>query len=276
MNTWKIRSKVFLIDRPLVAGILNLTPDSFYDGGQFSSGHQAVEHALRLVRDGADILDVGAESTRPGAPCVSESEELDRLMPVVTELVKSTQTPVSVDTTKSAVAEEALRAGAAIVNDVSAFQDDPRMAEVARRFEAGVILMHRRGNPRTMQNLTEYTDVVADVKKELGDRFREAVKAGISEEQIVLDPGIGLPKTADQNFEILKHISDFLTFRRPILVGPSRKSFIGAVSGAPAEKRLAGTVAACVTAVLNGARIVRVHDVAEVKQALAVAERMLD
>lgn len=275
MDAWKIRSKVLLINRPLIVGILNITPDSFYDGGRFASKEAAVAQALKLVEEGADILDLGAESTKLGALAVTEQEELDRLIPVLKVLSKKIEIPISIDTTKARVAQESLKAGAEIINDVSALQSDPQMAEVVREYGAGIILMHRRGDSKTMQSLATYQDVIAEVKSELSERMREAIQAGISEEQIVIDPGIGFAKNTEQNFEILRRLSEFKEFKRPIFVGPSRKTFIGSVTNEPPEGRLAGTLAACVMAVQNGARLLRVHDVKPVKEALMVVENIV-
>ncbi|OGX05788.1 MAG: dihydropteroate synthase [Omnitrophica bacterium RIFCSPLOWO2_12_FULL_50_11] len=210
-------------------GILNVTPDSFYDGGRFLKPDEATNQARQLADQGADILDLGAESTRPDADPVSEEEEWDRLAPVLGELLENIQIPISIDTTKSGVARRALGRGADIVNDVSGLRGDPKMAGVVKDFEAGVVLMHRRGTPKTMQSLAQYDDVVTEVIDELRQGIEAAESSGISPEQIVVDPGIGFSKTAGQNLEVINRLDEFEQIGRPILIGPSRKSFIGAV-----------------------------------------------
>jgi dihydropteroate synthase len=259
------------LERPLVMGILNLTPDSFSDGGELSSVEAAVERGLAMVEQGADLLDLGGESTRPGAPAVEPHLQLRRVLPVLEALVLHTSVPISIDTRSAAVARQALASGASIVNDVSAL-GDPEMAEVVRDAGAGLVLMHMRGTPQTMQLLAEYDDVVTEVRGELAGALDRALAEGIDAERIVLDPGIGFAKTAEQNLALLGGIDRLATLGRPLLVGPSRKSFIGRIlGGAPPRERVAGTVAACVVALLRGARLFRVHDVAPVRQALDVA-----
>jgi dihydropteroate synthase len=258
-------------DRPLIMGIVNVTTDSFYDGGRYVEPERAVTHALELVEQGADILDVGAESTRPGACPVSEQEELARLVPVVAELARRVTIPISVDTTKSGVAQSALDAGASIVNDVSALGWDGEMASVVARSGAAVVLMHMQGTPRTMQNAPRYRDVVAEVARFLDERMLAALEAGIPKTNIVLDPGIGFGKLLGHNLELLDRLSDLRRLDRPLLVGLSRKSFIGRLTGRPAEHREWGTAAAVALAVDRGARILRVHDVAIMADVVKVA-----
>ncbi|MBI4373139.1 MAG: dihydropteroate synthase [Candidatus Omnitrophica bacterium] len=273
---WKAKNVNLAFERPLMMGILNLTPDSFYDGGRFLNPDVALEHAFRLVRDGADILDLGAESTRPGAKPVSDEDELSRLLPVLDQLKGQIHVPISVDTTKSVVARRALEHGVQIINDVSGLRRDPEMAPVIKEFKAGIILMHRRGTPETMQLETDYDDLIEDVSRELSESMAIAESRGISQNQIVLDPGIGFSKTAEQNLELIERLSEFKRLGRPILVGPSRKSFIGAVTKSAPDKRLFGTVAASVLAFERGANIFRVHDVWAVKEAVLVAEAILN
>ena len=256
-------------------GILNLTPDSFYDGGRFLDPERAAEQARRLVQDGADILDLGAESTRPGAKPVSESEELNRLLPVLDRLKSEIQIPISIDTTKSAVARRALEYGAHIINDVSGLRHDPELARVASEFGAGLVLMHRRGTPETMQLATDYHDLMEEVGRELSESVELAESHGVSSDQIVLDPGIGFSKTSEQSLEMLERLNELKRLGRPILVGPSRKSFIGAVTQKAPDKRLFGTVAACVLAFERGANLFRVHDVWAVREAISVAQAIL-
>ena len=273
---WKTRTVTLTFERPLIMGILNLTPDSFFDGGRFLSPERAVEQACRLVQDGADILDLGAESTRPGAKPVSEEEELNRLLPVLDSLKSQIQIPISIDTTKSAVARRALAGGAHIINDVSGLRQDPQLAEVVHEFGAGLVLMHRRGTPEMMQLMTEYRDLIGEIRRELSESMEIAESHGILRDQIALDPGIGFSKTAEQNLELLDRLGELKSLDRPILVGPSRKSFIGMVTKQAPDKRLFGTVAASVLAFERGASILRVHDVWAVKEAISVAEAILN
>lgn len=273
---WKARQITFSFERPLIMGILNLTPDSFYDGGKFLSPDRALDQALRLVQEGADLLDIGAESTRPGARPISEEEELNRLLPVLDRLKSEISIPISIDTTKSSVAREALKQGACVINDVSGLHQDERLADVVSEFGAGLILMHRRGTPMTMQLATDYDDLIEDVSRELTESVARAESHGVSAEHIVIDPGIGFSKRAEQNLEILERLGEFKRFGRPILIGPSRKSFIGTVVNAAPDKRLFGTVAACVLAFERGANLFRVHDVWAVKEALAVTNAIVN
>lgn len=272
---WKARTFTLTFERPLLVGILNLTPDSFFDGGRFLGPDRALEQAFRLVQDGADILDLGAESTRPGATAVSEEEELNRLLPVLDRLKGQISIPISVDTTKASVARHALERGAHIVNDVSGLSHDPELARVVQEFEAGLVLMHRRGTPETMQLQTDYLDLIGEVKSELSESIETAGFYGVRADRMVVDPGIGFSKTAEQNLELLERLGEFKTLGRPILVGPSRKSFIGSVTKQPPDKRLFGTVAACVLAFERGGNLFRVHDVWAVKEALRVTQAIL-
>lgn len=258
-------------DRPLIMGVVNVTTDSFYDGGRYVDSKQAVAHALDLVEQGADILDIGAESTRPGAFPVNEQEEVARLVPVVTELARRVTVPISVDTTKSGVAQRALDAGASIINDVSALRWDREMASVIALSGAAVVLMHMQGTPQTMQHAPQYEDVVAEVTCFLDERMHAAVEAGIPKTNIVLDPGIGFGKLLGHNLELLDRLSDLARLDRPVLIGLSRKSFIGRLVGRPAEHREWGTAAAVALAVDRGARILRVHDVAMMADVVKVA-----
>ena len=260
------------LDRPLVMGVLNVTPDSFSDGGRFLEPDAAVKHALEMVEEGADVIDIGAESSRPGAEPVPEEEELRRLIPVVREVFRRVEVPVSVDTTKAAVARRALDAGAAIINDISALQDDPAMAAVVAEAGAGLVLMHRQGTPKTMQQAPRYGDVVADVREFLRERMQAAGRAGIAADHILLDPGIGFGKNLSHNLALLARLEELRPLGRPILVGVSRKSFIGEALDRKAGDRLMGTAAAVAAAVLRGARMVRVHDVRAMKDVV----RMVD
>ena len=258
-------------DRPLVMGVVNVTPDSFFDGGRYATPDAAIRHALRLVEEGADLLDIGAESTRPGSDSIDEGEERRRLMPVVTAVAKAVSIPISVDTMKATVARAALEAGAAIVNDVSALQADPAMAEVVATTGAGVVLMHMQGSPRTMQKAPVYDDVVGEVAEFFRERIRFCRDRGIEQDQIVLDPGIGFGKLLLHNLTLLGQLETFVSFGRPILVGVSMKSFIGQVVGRPVEERSWGTAAAIALAVSKGAGILRVHDVKVMKEVVTMA-----
>ncbi len=260
-----------LSERPVVMGVVNLTPDSFFDGGRYAKPDAAIRHALRLAEDGADLLDIGAESTRPGAESIDEGEERRRLMPVVTAVAKAVRIPISVDTMKSTVARAALEAGAVTVNDVSALRADPAMAELVATTGAGVVLMHMQGIPKTMQIAPAYDNVVGEIAEFFRERIRFCRERGIGEDQIVLDPGIGFGKLLIHNLTLLGQLETFVPFGRPILVGVSMKSFIGQVLGRPVEERSWGTAAAVALAVSQGARILRVHDVAAMKEVVTMA-----
>jgi dihydropteroate synthase len=258
--------------RPKLMGVVNVTPDSFSDGGLYLDPEAAIAHGEELARDGADILDVGGESTRPGAEEVSAEEELARVEPVVEGLAGTT---VSIDTSKLAVAEAALDAGAEIVNDVTALRRDPEVAALCAERGAGLVLMHMRGDPMTMQENPVYEDVVDDVKAFLAERMEAALAAGVEEERIWLDPGIGFGKTLEHNMELLARLGELRELGRPLVVGTSRKSFIGKVDGSPASERLGGTIASSVFAAAEGADVLRVHDVAQMGQATTVAAAIL-
>lgn len=257
-------------------GILNVTPDSFFAGGRHPTTTAAVEHARKMVADGADIIDVGGESSRPGAAPVSAEVELSRVLPVIERMREKSDVLISIDTTKAQVARAALAAGAKIVNDISALRFDPEMASVIAEAGASVVLMHMQGTPRTMQKNPIYADPVVEIKAFFADRMEAAVHAGIDESRIILDPGIGFGKRLEHNLAILRGIEEFKELGAPILIGLSRKSFLGEILGLPAEDRLIGTVAANAVAVRNGADIIRVHDVKEGIQAAEVARRLRD
>jgi dihydropteroate synthase len=259
-------------------GIVNVTPDSFSDGGEFLDAEIAIAHGRELAAEGADVLDVGGESTRPGAEAVDAEAELARVGPVVEALAGSDGpgVPVSIDTSKRAVAEAALDAGATIVNDVTALRADPELAGLCADRGCDVALMHMLGDPRTMQKDPTYDDVVDDVMAFLAQRMQLAVAEGIDEERIWIDPGIGFGKTAEHNLELIRRLGEFRELGRPILFGSSRKSFIGKLTGAEVDQRLGGTIASNVIAYANGADILRVHDVGPMRQALTVAEAILD
>jgi dihydropteroate synthase len=255
-------------------GVVNVTPDSFSDGGLYLDPGAAVAHGEALVAEGARILDVGGESTRPGAAPVAAGEELRRVEPVVAGLA-GLGVEVSVDTSKAPVAEAALDAGATIVNDVTALRGDPEMAALVADRGAGLVLMHMAGDPRTMQVNPEYGDVVAEVRDFLAARLAAAVAAGIDESRVWLDPGIGFSKTAEHNFELLRGLGELTALGRPIVVGTSRKSFLGRADGSATDERLGGTIATSVLAAAAGAAVLRVHDVREMAEALDVASVVL-
>jgi dihydropteroate synthase len=262
-----------IIPPPKIQGVVNVTPDSFSDGGRFLDPQRAVEHGIQLVAEGADLLDVGGESTRPGSQPVSADEELCRIKLVVEGLARSTKAPISVDTTKSSVARAALDAGATIVNDISAGRHDPSMLELVASRGAGYVAMHMQGEPRTMQAAPRYDDVVTEVTEFLRERCAVALEAGVDRTKLWIDPGIGFGKSLEHNLELLRHLGELRSLGLPILVGVSRKAFIGKITGSntPAADRIGGTAAAVALAVLNGAEILRVHDVAIMREAALVA-----
>ncbi|NQU42106.1 dihydropteroate synthase [bacterium] len=269
---WRCRDRVFECGpEPLVAGILNVTPDSFSDAGRFADLPDALEQARLMEEEGADILDIGGESTRPGSEPVPVEEELRRVIPVIEGIRGRSDIALSVDTSKAEVARHALEAGADIVNDVTALRLDPEMAETVARYRAGLILMHMRGTPRTMQKDVHYEDVVREVREFLVGQAESALEAGIPRESICLDPGIGFAKTIEHNVALMTHAADLRESGYPVLVGLSRKSFVGKITRADVADRLPGSLAAAVIAFLRGADILRVHDVAPTRRALAVA-----
>ena len=273
--------RLILGERTLVMGVLNVTPDSFSDGGVYLDPETAAAHALELERAGADILDLGGESTRPAAAPVSAREELSRILPVLETLRGKLRIPISVDTQKAEVAEAALAAGAEIVNDISALRSDPRLAEAARRARAPIILMHMRGTPRTMQRGPFARNVIRDVMTGLRAALARAKHAGLAKSQILLDPGIGFGKSHEQNFEILARLPEFARLGCPIVIGTSRKAFLGKALARlgepplPPNERSLGTAATVTAAILGGAHIVRVHDVAEIVRVVRVADAIV-
>jgi dihydropteroate synthase len=259
-----------LSSRTHIVGVLNVTPDSFSDGGRFFVESAAIEHAMRLAEEGADIIDIGGESTRPGSDSVPVDEELRRVIPVIEALVAKTKIPISIDTYKSTVAKRALEAGATIVNDISGLTSDPEMVDVAANHDASVIIMHMKGTPKTMQVDPEYDDVVEEVKTFLQEQARVALDHGIS--QIIIDPGIGFGKKLEHNLEIFGRLEELAEIGYPLMVGPSRKSFIGTILNLPVDSRLEGTAAAVAASILKGANLVRVHDVQAMKRVAQVVD----
>ncbi|HEX8743915.1 MAG TPA: dihydropteroate synthase [Thermoleophilaceae bacterium] len=260
---------------PLIMGVVNVTPDSFSDGGEFLDADAAVAHAARLAEEGADVVDVGGESTRPGAEPVAEDIELQRVVPVVERAAQTLGLQVSIDTAKLAVAEAAIQAGARIVNDVTAFRAAPELAGLVASSGATCCLMHMQGEPRTMQADPRYDEVVSDVKAFLEERLAFAVGEGVPEDRVWLDPGIGFGKTLDHNLELLRRLDEIVAIGRPVVVGTSRKSFLGKITGRPERERVPGTIATNVLAYERGAAVFRVHDVRETADALSVASATL-
>ena len=279
----RLKSRTLILGkRTLLMGVLNITPDSFSDGGRYLDSEAAVARALEIEHDGADLLDIGGESTRPGAGPISAEEELRRILSVIEGLKGKLGIPISVDTQKAEVAEAAIAAGGEILNDVSALRSDPRLAEVARRTRVPIILMHMRGTPRTMQRGPFPRDVVADVMTSLRRAMARAKHAGLAKSQVLLDPGIGFGKKHEQNFEILARLPEFARLGCPIVIGTSRKAFLGRAMTKPGEpplppdQRLPGTAVTVTASILGGAHIVRVHDVAEMVRVIRVADKVVE
>jgi dihydropteroate synthase len=275
MNTNRLhlvteRSDLDLSQRTHLMGILNITPDSFSDGGNYLEPERALDRAWEMAEDGADIIDVGGESSRPGAQLVSTENELRRVIPVIRTLAKKITVPLSVDTVKAEVAKAALDAGAEIINDISALNFDSKMVEVAGRYRAPVVMMHMLGNPRTMQNDPTYSDLIGQIRQYLNESMRLAENHGV--EQVIIDPGIGFGKTTEHNLQILRELDKFLDLKRPLLVGASRKSFIGNVLDLPVDDRMEGSLAVAVWAAIKGAHILRVHEVKQTRRSVGMIE----
>ena len=270
-HSWQICNRLLdLTDRPLVLGIVNLTPDSFSDGGRFATVEAGVTHGLRLVEQGADMLDIGGESSRPGATPIGAEEELSRVLAVVERLAARAGVPISIDTYKAVTAERCLAAGATVVNDISALAD-PDMARVVAASGAGVIMMHMQGTPATMQQAPKYDDVVGEVRRFFQERLQESANKGIAVERVVLDPGIGFGKKTEHNLTLLARLAEFQDLGRPIALGVSRKGMLGRLLDRPVERRLAGSLAVASDAVSQGAvQILRVHDVEETRDVVTV------
>jgi len=265
----RCKNHTLVLDHTLIVGILNVTPDSFSDGGQYFESGKAIAHAKQMVADGADIVDIGGESTRPGSERISKEEELRRVLPVLEALLAELSVPISVDTMKWEVAEECLKRGADMINDVTGLRDK-KMAEVVAQFNVPVVIMHMAGTPETMQVSPRYENVIQEIKQYLKTQVEFAMRMGI--EQVIIDPGIGFGKTLEHNLLIFKRLNEFRELGYPLLIGPSRKSFLQKILGLPAEDRLEGTLAAVTASVLNGGDIIRVHDVRACKRAVLVAE----
>ena len=260
----------------LIMGILNVTPDSFSDGGQYFDKNAAVEHALAMVENGANIIDIGGESTRPFSDPVSLDEEISRVIPVIKGIREKSDVCISIDTTKSMVASEALHVGASIINDVSAMEVDPFMADIAVKFDCPIIIMHMKGTPKNMQDNPTYESLISDIKNYLIKRIDYAVSKGVHRKKIIIDPGIGFGKTVENNFEIINNLNHFVKLNFPVLLGASRKSFIGIALNLPENERLEGSLAANIIGLQQGVKIFRVHDVAETYKALLIANKIFN
>ena len=274
---WATGNHTFIFPRKtLIMGIVNVTPDSFSDGGLFFNTNRAVDHALKLVDEGADILDIGGESTRPGAASISVKEELNRVIPVIDKLSKQSEAIISVDTHKPVVAEEAINAGASIINDIGANNNNSKMWNVISSTKAGYICMHMQGSPESMQKNPFYEDVISDVCNFFQERLNSFEEHGISAEQIAFDPGIGFGKSLKHNIELMSQLNKFNIFQRPVLIGASRKSFIEKLLGTPVEKRLPASLTCATWAIMQGSQIIRAHEVAETVQAVRMAEALIE
>jgi len=261
--------------RTYIMGILNVTPDSFSDGGKYFGKERAVEQALRMRDEGADIIDIGGESTRPGAEKISVKEEISRVVPVIEALANKVKIPISIDTYKSAVAEAAILSGASIINDISGLRFDPEMPRVAARHNVPVVIMHIKGTPKNMQKKPVYKALIPEITDYLREGIEIARNAGVADDKIVIDPGIGFGKTIEHNLEIIKKLNEFSGLEKPILIGPSRKSFIGRILGdLPVTERLEGTAAVLAIGIFNGANIIRVHDIKEMGRVARIADRI--
>ena len=271
-NNWLVKS-----EKPyLIMGILNVTPDSFSDGGQFLKVENAFTHSVKMIEEGADIIDIGGESTKPFAEPVSTDEELSRVIPVIEKIRSEYDILISIDTTKSKVAEEAITAGANIINDVSAMEIDENMLQVAKNYNSPIIMMHMKGIPKNMQNNPTYDHLITEIKDYLSSRVKCAINAGIDKKNIIIDPGIGFGKSVEHNFEIINNLDSFVDLGFPVLLGASRKSFIGLTLDVEEKDRLEGSIAANVIGLQKGAKIFRVHDVLAAKKSLIIANKIFN
>ena len=271
-NNWLVKS-----EKPyLIMGILNVTPDSFSDGGQFLKVENAFTHSVKMIEEGADIIDIGGESTKPFADPVSTDEELSRVIPVIEKIRSEYDILISIDTTKSKVAEEAITAGANIINDVSAMEIDENMLQVAKNYNSPIVMMHMKGIPKNMQNNPTYDHLITEIKDYLSSRVKCAINAGIDKKNIIIDPGIGFGKSVEHNFEIIKNLDSFVELGFPVLLGASRKSFIGLTLNVEEKDRLEGSIAANVIGLQKGAKIFRVHDVLAAKKSLIIANKIFN
>jgi dihydropteroate synthase len=270
---FKCRNRSFdLTNRVLICGVLNITPDSFSDGGNFFDLNTAYQRGISLSKDGADIIDIGGESTRPGAVSVSAAEQIKRVVPVIKKLSEKIKTPISIDTRNYKVAEAAIKAGASIINDISGLKSDKKIAKIAAKYKTGLILMHIKGTPKNMQNNPQYDCLMQEIISSLNNSIRKAQEAGVAREQILIDPGIGFGKTTDHNLSILRNLFELRSLGYPIMIGTSRKSVIGNILNKSVDKRLMGTAATVVYSILQGAQVVRVHDVKPLKDVVKITQ----
>jgi len=272
LNDWLLSKK----KRSLIMGILNVTPDSFSDGGDYYEKNLAVEHALKMVNQGADIIDIGGESTRPFSEPVSFDEEISRVIPVIKGIRENSDVCISIDTTKSKVALAALESGASFINDISAMETDPAMVNVALKFDCPLVLMHMKGKPKNMQDNPLYNSLIKDIKNYLFERVDFAISKGIDRKKIIIDPGIGFGKTVENNFELINNLEQFVEMKLPVLLGASRKSFIGVTLDLPEKERMEGSIAANIIGLQKGAKIFRVHDVVETNRAMVIANKIFN
>jgi len=272
LNDWLLSKK----KRSLIMGILNVTPDSFSDGGDYYEKNLAVEHALKMVNQGADIIDIGGESTRPFSEPVSFDEEISRVIPVIKGIRENSDVCISIDTTKSKVALAALESGASFINDISAMETDPAMVNVALKFDCPLVLMHMKGKPKNMQDNPLYKSLIKDIKNYLLERVEFAVSKGVDRKKIIIDPGIGFGKTVENNFELINNLEQFVEMKLPVLLGASRKSFIGVTLDLPEKERMEGSIAANIIGLQKGAKIFRVHDVVETNRAMVIANKIFN
>ena len=272
LNDWLLSKK----KRSLIMGILNVTPDSFSDGGDYYEKNLAVEHALKMVNQGADIIDIGGESTRPFSEPVSFDEEISRVIPVIKGIRENSDVCISIDTTKSKVALAALESGASFINDISAMETDPAMVNVALKFDCPLVLMHMKGKPKNMQDNPLYKSLIKDIKNYLFERVDFAISKGIDRKKIIIDPGIGFGKTVENNFELINNLEQFVEMKLPVLLGASRKSFIGVTLDLPEKERMEGSIAANIIGLQKGAKIFRVHDVVETNRAMVIANKIFN
>lgn len=276
MNKDKFKNWLKKPSEYLIMGIVNTTPDSFSDGGKYNSASEAIDFAYELLHEGADIIDIGGESSRPGADPISAEEETKRISPLLSELVKNTEATISVDTYKSSTANHALNNGACLVNDISGLSFDKEMVDTIIRHKAPIVIMHMKGTPKTMQKNPNYDNVVDEICDFLTNQVNFAINKGVSSDKIIVDPGIGFGKTLNDNYEIIAKLNQLCDLGYPVLVGPSRKSFIGVTLGEPVEKRLEGSITAAAMCYYSGAKILRVHDVKETKKSLSIVKKIIE
>ena len=276
-HTLKCRNKYLpLGSNTIIMGVLNLTPDSFYDGGKFTNIDTALKHVEKMISEGADIIDIGGESTRPGSLSITKEQECGRVIPVISEINKNFDTIISIDTTKSEVALEALREGASIINDISGLNFDEKIADAVSEYKAGLVVSHTSGRPRVMQENTQYEDLIEDIINSLSSSVKKALDSGVESDSIVVDPGFGFGKTVEQNLLLLKNLHRICELGKPVLIGPSNKSFIGKVLNTEINERIEGTAAAVAIGIANGASIIRVHDIEQMKKVAVMADAVMN